>query len=374
MAQFDVVLHLIGEQNIPNYIAIKHLDAEKHILLATNRTKTIAERLCRVLQGVAVTEIRLIEAYDVKLLKEGFATLVQSLQGKRVAANVTGGTKPMAILLSKALDALAEGCLYYIETGEKKELLLLSAETARPLNPCILDIQTFVALQRDNPLSEERPILSSIEYRLAKSLWSERARESFQWKVNNFAQLADRRGKQRLEDVKREYDHFKGILHGSQAEQDLAAYYNEMRGDLHRLCEFLGGKWLEVYVYTQISESKKLMKAVRDLRMNVRLLSVDSKTKDHQELDLAYTDAFYLYILECKSGNVTQEDIQKLENNVRNYGGTYGRGVLITAKALEGMALERVRMSRNIMLVEGSQMAHLVTALQNWKSGRYIPS
>lgn len=372
MVQFDVALHLIGEQNIPNYIAIKHLEATKHILLATSKTQRTAERLSRVLQNVATTEIQLIEAYDVKRLKADFAVLVQSLQGKRVVANLTGGTKPMAILLSQALDSLENVELYYIEMGNQKELISLSAETVQPLQPCIADVQTFVSLQRDNPLSEERPIPSTIEYRLSKNLWAARGREGFQWKVCEFARLASKRGGQRLGDVKKEFEHFKVILSGLQAEQDLATFDAEMKGNLHRLCEFLGGKWFEAYVYTLVFESKKLMKQARDLRMNVRLLSEDSKTKDHQELDLAYTDAYYLYILECKSGDVTQEDVQKLENNVRNYGGTFGRGVLITAKQQEGMVLERIRNSRNIMLIEGENVPRLAEALLNWKAGRHI--
>lgn len=372
MARFDVALHLIGEQNIPNYIAIKHLDAEQHILLATTRTKNTAERLCRVLKDEAVTEIQIIEAFDVKSLKERFAALVQSLQGKRIAANVTGGTKPMAILLSKTVDSLETGCLYYIETGEKKELLLFSEERAQPLNPCILDIQTFVALQRDNPLSETRSIPSTVEYRLAKSLWAAREKNNFQWCVSEFAKLANKRGNHRLEDVKAEYQRFKGVLHGTQAEQDLSSLYNEMNGNWHRFCEFLGGKWFEVYAYTQLNESKKLQKLIKDLRMNVHLLSEDSKTKDHQELDLAYTDSYYLYILECKSGEVSQEDVQKLENNVRNYGGTYGRGVLIALKEQNGIVLERVRNSRHIMLVDGARVERLAEALQQWRSGRFM--
>ena len=371
MAQFDVALHLIGEQNIPNYIAIHHLDAAKHVLLATEKTIPVAKRLCRVLGEEVNVDVQQIEAFDVKSLKAAFTLLMQMLQGKRVVANVTGGTKPMAILLTQALATLKDVEISYVETGEKKELISLSFDIARPLCPCISDIQTFVALQRDNPLSEERPAPSTVEYRLSKNLWSERNREGFQWKVNEFAKLASERKNKRLEKFESEYEHFKGVLAGSQAEQDLSTYYSDMRGDLHRLCEFLGGKWFEVYVYTQLIESKKLMKQARDLRMNVRLLSEDSKTKDHQELDLAYTDAYYLYILECKSGNVTQEDVQKLENNVRNYGGTYGRGVLITAKEQESFVLERIKNTRNVMLVDGSRVANLVNALQNWKAGRY---
>lgn len=373
MAQFDVALHLIGEQNIPNYIAIKHLDAEKHILLATDKTERVAQRLQRVLPVEIVTEIFSIEAFNVKLLKERFSELLPLLQGKRIVANITGGTKPMAVLLAQALTVLNDAEICYVETGEKKELISFSSEATTPLNPCIADVKTLVALQRDNPIAEENYLPATLEYRLSKSLWASREKKDFQWFVFKFAKLANERGNNRLEEMKKEYQHFKGILLGTQAEQDLASLYDELKGDWHRVCEFLGGKWFEVFTYTQLRESKKLQKVIKDLRMNVRLLSEDSKTKDHQELDLAYTDSYYLYILECKSGNVTQEDVQKLENNVRNYGGTYGRGVLITVKEQDSTILERIRNSRHIMLVDGTRVERLPEALLQWKAGRFIP-
>ena len=372
MARFDVALHLIGEQNIPNYIAIKHLDAEKHILLATDKTERVAQRLQRVLPAEIVTEIFSIEAFNVKLLKERFSELLTLLQGKRIVANITGGTKPMAVLLAQALTTLNDVEICYVETGEKKELISFSSETTTPLNPCIADVKTLVALQRDNPLSEECLTPSVLEYRLSKNLYSEHSRSNFKWCVDKFANLTKVRGDNRLQKVKEEYEHFKAVLRGSQAEQDLASFYETLNGNLHRFCEFLGGKWFEVFTYTQLRESKKLQKVIKDLRMNVRLLSEDSKTKDHQELDLAYTDSYYLYILECKSGNVTQEDVQKLENNVRNYGGTYGRGVLITLKEQEGIVLERIRNSRHIMLVDGTRVERLPEALLQWKAGHFM--
>lgn len=373
MARFDVALHLIGEQNIPNYIAIKHLDAEKHILLATDKTEKVARRLQRILPTEVVTEIFSIEAFNVKLLKAHFSKLLTMLQGKRIVANITGGTKPMAVVLAQALTVLNDVEICYIETGEKKELISFSSETITPLNPCIQDVKTLVALQRDNPISEENLLPSPIEYRLAKSLWAERGRTNFQWYVSQFTTLSDKRGDHRFEDIKRTYERFKGILCGTQAEQSLSSFYDEMKGNLHRFCEFLGGKWFEVYTYTKVNESKKLQRQINDLRMNVRLLSEDCKTKDHQELDLAYTDSYYLYILECKSGNIKQADIQKLENNVRNYGGTYGRGVLIALKEQEESVLERIRNSRHIMLVDGARVERLEEALLDWQSGRFMP-
>jgi hypothetical protein len=48
----------------------------------------------------------------------------------------------------------------------------------------------------------------------------------------------------------------------------------------------------------------------------------------YNELDVVFTDGYSLYIVECKAGDVTQEQVMKLQNLVRFYGGVEGRGIL----------------------------------------------
>jgi hypothetical protein len=48
----------------------------------------------------------------------------------------------------------------------------------------------------------------------------------------------------------------------------------------------------------------------------------------YNELDVMFTDGRSLYIAECKAGNVTQEQVMKLQNLVRFYGGVEGRGIV----------------------------------------------
>ena len=104
--------------------------------------------------------------------------------------------------------------------------------------------------------------------------------------------------------------------------------------DWPRFAVYLSGGWLEEYVYAQL---KPYVEAgvIKDLRINLELAlnspgggfpPYDSFT----ELDVVFTDGYSLYIVECKAGNVQQEQVMKLENLVRYYGGTDGRGVLAT--------------------------------------------
>ena len=48
----------------------------------------------------------------------------------------------------------------------------------------------------------------------------------------------------------------------------------------------------------------------------------------YNEFDVVFTDGYSLYIVECKAGTVTQEQVMKLQNLVRSYGGTGGRGIV----------------------------------------------
>ncbi len=75
---------------------------------------------------------------------------------------------------------------------------------------------------------------------------------------------------------------------------------------------------------------------IKDLRINVELslerenvrLQNNRWNASFNELDIVFTDGHSLYIAECKAGNVTQEQVMKLQNLVRFYGGVEGHGIV----------------------------------------------
>jgi len=98
--------------------------------------------------------------------------------------------------------------------------------------------------------------------------------------------------------------------------------------------KYLSGGWFEEYVYAQCKpyEEKGIIK---DLRINVKLEldqaysgGISERSSEHNELDITFTDGYSLYIVECKAGKVTQEQVMKLQNLVRFYGGVEGRGIV----------------------------------------------
>ena len=98
--------------------------------------------------------------------------------------------------------------------------------------------------------------------------------------------------------------------------------------------KYLSGGWFEEYAYLQFKPYEEAG-VIKDLRINVELrLDRENAGKfprwdaAHNELDVVFTDGHSLYIAECKAGNVTQEQVMKLQNLVRFFGGVEGRGIV----------------------------------------------
>lgn len=98
--------------------------------------------------------------------------------------------------------------------------------------------------------------------------------------------------------------------------------------------KYISGGWFEEYVYLQCKPYED-SGIIKDLRLNVTIKFEGQYSYSHprtgldfNELDIAFTDGYSLYVVECKAGNVTQEQAMKLQNLVRFYGGVEGRGIL----------------------------------------------
>jgi len=74
------------------------------------------------------------------------------------------------------------------------------------------------------------------------------------------------------------------------------------------------------------------------------------------EFDCAFTDGKRLWLVECKAGNVKQEHIQKLENNLKTYGGIAARGILVSSFTIVPALAKRIRSSTAICAVQAGEV------------------
>lgn len=90
---------LVGQQPIPNLLGIRYEGPDSVLLLETDRTRSVSERLGRLIAGeVARVERLKVAAYDIAAIRAALRTAVDQLGGQEgVTYNLTGGTKPMMI-------------------------------------------------------------------------------------------------------------------------------------------------------------------------------------------------------------------------------------------------------------------------------------
>ena len=79
-----------------------------------------------------------------------------------------------------------------------------------------------------------------------------------------------------------------------------------------------------------------------------------------QEFDVVFTDGKSLYIVECKAGNLTSEQVYKLSDCVRTYGGVLAKGILASALGkLNKTTRKRIEEAKNLTLISDQSLHEL---------------
>lgn len=110
------LINLIGEQPIPNLLAIKYIKAEKNILLLTDTTKKAAER---IKQLCPESELHIVEPYNIDSAVESIEKIVK-INDENIF-NITGGTKTMSIAAYNVAVKLKSKFIYLQSEREKDQ-------------------------------------------------------------------------------------------------------------------------------------------------------------------------------------------------------------------------------------------------------------
>ncbi|HMN29140.1 MAG TPA: DUF1887 family CARF protein [Caldilineaceae bacterium] len=119
-----LLVSLVGEQPAPNLLSARALRPEVSILVCTERTKKIAERLRGLLLPICPCGICIVDGYNIAAAQLQLTSYIDDYD--HIAAlhfNVTGGTKPMslaAFMLAKARNAPFS---YFQTEGNRSRLL-----------------------------------------------------------------------------------------------------------------------------------------------------------------------------------------------------------------------------------------------------------
>lgn len=354
---YDLVIHLLGEQSIPVFFGLRQFRADSNIILTTKEYEDKARRLAKA-AGIAPTPVIIPDPFKPADTRKAIAKQVGKLaSGAKTAVNLTGGTK---LMFAGALSACWELGLdpFYFEV-QHHNVIFLRDETHIPFVG-ISDVEDFLRAGDFTTVSAGRWDSNPVrEARSASTpgLWQGREALGNLYVTPEFRAFANRRDSESAP--------FKFTWSGGEASYNVVAAHlvlaeSTIDVPTEGYFGFLSGGWLEEYVYALL-RPLETEGVVRDVRVGVeagyREGSASATRRTAQEFDCLFTDGKRLWIVECKAGSVTQADIQKLENNLRRYGGVAAKGILVTSFAPLEPITNRLREIPGITAVRPEELA-----------------
>lgn len=322
---FDVTFHLFGEQRMPALLSIRQFQSAHHIFV--NSKDYPASCMRAFLASREMYELT-VDPWDDRAVHQKIAELAEQFPEKtRIGINLTGGTK---LMFAGALSAAREiGAVpFYFDSKNRRVTFIDSLRREKIWR--LESIETFLRLNSDGLEVSNSTAVNEMppeRQRLTETLWAHREKVSLLYKeLTNYNdefkpfEICRSGIKFKLDDSERATCQAYGLDLAFERWPEFAKY----------LC----GGWFEEFVYLQCKPYEDAG-VIQDLRINVKLnLKQESAWKhsnevmEYNELDVTFTDGYSLYIVECKAGKVTQEQVMKLQNLVRFYGGIDGRGIL----------------------------------------------
>ncbi|WP_268206306.1 Card1-like endonuclease domain-containing protein, partial [Vibrio parahaemolyticus] len=286
-----------------------------------------------------------------------------------IAFNMTGGTKLMyagALAACRKVNATP----FYFDNRSNKTIFLndFRAIPTKTIN----SVDTFIKLNSNklwvSKLGnwEDIPNIESVNRgELTFEIWKSRSKMSTLYK-----ELV------KFNDSLEPFELSKnGILVRYSKEHQAEIHINNKRFLFEYWPDFaryLSGGWFEEYTYRCLSPLL-ISGKIKDLKIGLEVSIDDDKGYSflsdpqlYQELDITFTDGRVLYIIECKAGGVKSEQLMKLQNIVRYFGGVSGQGILACCFSPNNSVIRRrIEEFSNIHEVTGDDLLKKVEAIIN---------
>jgi hypothetical protein len=332
---FDVTFHLFGEQRMPSLLGIRQFESKRHIFV--NSKEYPAACMAAFIGAEGFDELP-IDPWDARAVHKKIIRYAGTLPANtRIGINLTGGTK---LMFAGALSAARElGAVpFYFDSRNRRFTFVDSLRSAsiRPID----SVETFLLLNGDGLKLSENGMMNKFSpdrCLLTETLWKHRRMIANHYKelckINEEHEKAGKRNFD-LKPFSVECEDIVFEFSKNKVATVIGGGLNLRFENWPSFAKYLSGGWFEEYVYLQCKPYEDAG-IIKDLRINVEL-SLDrenvrlqnSWNTSYNELDIVFTDGYSLYIAECKAGDVRQEQIMKLQNLVRFYGGVEGRGIV----------------------------------------------
>ncbi len=349
MNDFDTHICLVSAQATPNLLPL--LDAQwkprKVVLACSAQMKDAAQNLQSVIQtkggGITVEMLLLPNAYDYAALSEVFLNYLAHNPNEKVALNVTGGTKLMAVAAQEVFRAEKKP-VFYVNV-ETDEVLLIGSDTPSQPLKTKLRVHELLRAHGYQVNAANHPQVTGVMRDLTARLIDHVASAGpALGALNALAHNAKRSPtlKAELNDQQRDSRSLNDLLTlfiqaGLLQHKSKSLIFKDEEARF-----FTNGGWLEWHVYEVLQSLRSQHEGLSDVAMGLRVAFADGNTKndkkDKNEIDVAFLYRNTLHLIECKTANLEKagignddkatEAIYKMESLLK-LGGLRTKGMVV---------------------------------------------
>ncbi|WP_445957297.1 Card1-like endonuclease domain-containing protein [Yeosuana sp.] len=318
---------LLGGQILPVYWGVLEKQPDIVELIYTKETRLSVGAIKSQFKGI-IFNTHQVDPYDYKGIKELIEEIVISNEVNQFQLNLTSGTKVMALACQSVFKTL-ELDVFYIDQNNR--LFDLNKEEFTTLQSN-LSIKTLIELSgHQNYSAVKLSDFSKKEIELSKRV--------LEFTRNNsgltalFGEVRKKYNKEvrnkftKIEDLKSFSIKTSNAI-VSWNSPSLKIIFNNSKIECSSEKAFkiiFGGLWWEIL----IAETTQKWSKTKELLMSVSIQTKKDSGLTKNEIDVVLNTGQNFIFIECKSGNVLQEDINKIRAVKSLYGGIGSKSILI---------------------------------------------
>jgi hypothetical protein len=338
---------LIGGQILPVYLGILERNPDCIHMLYSKDSKEQFTNLKKMFPNKKILSYQIDPFNYDEILNITSSIVFAETKDASYELNITGGTKIMAIACQQVFIDLKMPIFYInqrhsiFDINEKKNSLISSK----------VNIQTFLKLSgHDKYQSTSLSDFSSSEIELSEYILK-MINSGWYWKV--YSQMY--KGDKFISHKQFNFVHNSYEVNWDGSVLEITnGTAKKTFNSANSLKIAFTGLWWEILIAKSVSKWRQ----AAEFRMN---LKINSKTSDKQtknEIDIVLNTGQNLIFIECKAGEVTQDDLNKIKSVAKLYGGIASRSILVARKNPDDTIIERCHeLGIDIFSQESSQMS-----------------
>jgi PHD/YefM family antitoxin component YafN of YafNO toxin-antitoxin module len=340
---------LVGGQMAPVFIGAETDTFDEIHIIHTNKNKSIAVNLQRFFarkkNNVKVSIIE-IDAYNTSKIQKSLYTLFESIGDSTATVNITGGTKPMALILMSEAEKRNHKVIY-VNSEENKILVNINKtwKTEAYPNLAISVVDWFELYYKD-----EFDIRDESDVKKTKALTNHIFTHSSQKdrlypKLREFTQkyVNDKKQHQPYPEWQRNFNlpdlQIKALNNGSEVEVKFKDTVIEIK-DREFWFEYFAFAWFEYWIYFQLLNSKEFDDVVTGLKVYTEVK--DGRYFDYNQFDVVATKNGSIFFIDAKLGKIEMSSITKLNSVKKMYGSTYSKTFIVSWNLINQINKQRI--------------------------------